>query len=721
MAAVQHPSARAQSDPAKYKERAYAVRQEVWGWNIPAFKQKTVPAEYSGESTVILAKRAVIEADSKKKMNWVMLGAQRNFYYNSTVREMVKINDKVSLEEYSQLSYRQFKRLNGWASASSSTFVGARIIKPDGSVKEVSEDESVLLKASKNDLQRKLAISDLQVGDILDYYVRVEELSEAIKAPERMIFIFGEEHPILDYSIHCNLGDKYALEYLSMNKAPEAKLSTNQDKDIILDLDVQHIAATPTGLWMSSLRELPALRINVLAGGYGRPKGEVVNGVTLAEVIGAMDSRLQITDYQWQALSRKYVFELLRDYDKHYAKFSEDSLAYLIYYAYRFFHFYDMINHDAEVGQEKNMSQFNDYVYLPFLKDLLDHYNIPCSYVALPSRYGPGINQVMSLADLNLMLKVDLKKPIYFNNNNMFTYPDYIASYQEGQPYTEVFHKNRSRRKDPGSIEDHIPVSEAIDNVHRENLQIAIDGGEMQLLHVKRHTVLTGRMKEDEQLRLLNFEDCYESERTALHLQRSLMEEIKKDKTNKKVYEDYVASLKKARASLKDRFKDEVESEYDQQPKDMVAWKVDNPGIRHNTPDLIYTTEFTLDGLVQRAGNNYLLNIGKLINSPLKLTPSQRTRTVDVYMAYARILDCTVTFDVPQGFTVQGADKLNKTIDNECGSVIATAQLQGSKLLVHFKRVYKHNVEPAGKWPMMLAIIDASMDFAGQKVLLKKG
>jgi hypothetical protein len=94
---------------------------------------------------------------------------------------------------------------------------------------------------------------------------------------------------------------------------------------------------------------------------------------------------------------------------------------------------------------------------------------------------------------------------------------------------------------------------------------------------------------------------------------------------------------------------------------------------------------------------------------------------VDIYMPYARALDCTVAFDVPQGFTVQGADKLNKTVENECGTVTATAQLQGNQLLVHFKRVYKHNVEPTGKWPMLLALIDASADFAGQKVLLKKG
>jgi hypothetical protein len=506
-----------------------------------------------------------------------------------------------------------------------------------------------------------------------------------------------------------------------MNKAPEAKQSTNPDKDIILDLDVQHIPAAPTGLWMSPLRELPALRINVLAGGNGRAKGEVVKGVPLAEVVGSIDGRLRYIDPNWQVATRKRIFDMMRDYDKKYPKLPDDSLAFLIFYTYRFFHFYDLANHDQEVGQERNQGTISDYEYLPYLKDLLDHYNIPSSYVVTPSKYGPAMNQVMGPGDLALILRVDLAKPVYFDNNNMFTYPGYIPSYQEGQPFTEIFHKSYSKRREPGSVDGNVPLSDAGDNVHREELHVAIDGAEMQLLRVKRHTVLTGKMKEAEQVRLLNFEDCYETERTALRMERPMAEELKKDRTNKKVYEDYLAALKNARASLKDRFKEELAEEYDQEPKELTSWKIDNAGIRHNAPDLVYSTEFTLDGLVQRAGNNFLLNIGKVINSPLKLTPSQRNRTVDIYMSYARTIDCTISFAIPQGFSVQGADKLNKTVDNECGSVITTAQLQGNQLLLHFKRVYKHTMEPAAKWPQLLAIIDACTDLSGQKVLLKKG
>lgn len=712
------PCVHAQKDQKKYNERAQAIRQEVWEWNTPAFNNRTIPAEYAGESTVILARRAVIEADTKKRF-----GASRKFYYNSTVRELVKINDKASLEEYSELSYSQFKKLNNWFSGTMTTFIGVRIIKPDGSMREVNVDESVLTKSDRNEQQRKMAISGLQVGDLLDYFLHVEEFSELIKEPERLIFVFGDDHPILDYSIHCEIGDKYAVEYRSMNKAPEAKEGLNDDKDLVLDLDVQHIAAVPTKLWMSSLRQLPGFRLNVLTGGKsisGRAKGEVVKNTPLHDVVQPMVTALQSLDPYRQSEYKKKVIDIMRQYDKHYSRLPKDSLACLAYYAYRFVRYYDQVA-NLEVGEDRNGTQISTYDYLAFFKFILHHLDIETKYMAASSKYGPEINQVMGPGDMVLLMGTSDSKPLYFNNLDMFTYPGYIPSYVEGQPWSDMSQKAYRTHHEPATIDGKTPLSEAPENIHREDLHVSVDGADMQLLRVKRHTVLTGKMKEDEQLRLLNFEDCYESERAALGVEKSIMDVLKKAKRSKNVSEDYATALNKARASLKDRFKAEIAAEYDQDPKELIAYKVDNMGIRHTAPDLVYYTEFTLDGLMQRAGNNFLLNIGKVFNSPLKLTPSQRTRTVDIYMAYARTLDGTVAFAIPQGFTVQGTDKLNKTLENECGSFTTTAQVKGNQLVVHFKRVYKHGTEQAVKWPQLLAIIDASTDFAGQKVLLKKG
>lgn len=717
-------SAQAQADTVKYKERAATVRADVWAWKDAIFAVRTVPAEYANESCVIMARKAVIEADTKKRINWA-LAAHRNFYYNSTVREMVKINDKASLEEYSQLSYRQFKKLNGWMSSTSTTFVGARIIKPNGTVKEVNIDEAVMLSNGRNDLQRKLAISDLQVGDILDYFVRIEEYSEYIKEPERLIFVFGDDHPILFYTLHCEIGNKYAIEYRSMNGAPFAKQTTNEDKDVVIDIGMKDIPAAPTGLWMASMRELPAFRLNVLAGGTyvgsGRYAGEVVKDVPLADVVDRINTGVSYPDPAKASWYKRQVTDILKGYDKHYNKLPKDSLINLIYYAYRFVRYYNQVDASLEVGQDRNEMDINSYDYLIYLNFLLNANKIYPRFVVMPYKHGPAIKNVMGIGDLSVMLRYDLDpgqgKELFFTNQNMFTSLGYIPASLEGQPCPEV----RAKKYLAVIQDERTPLSTAKENTQQENLRVSFNGTDMQLLHVKRHTLLSGKMKEGEQVRLLNFEDCYESERNALHVERSIMDDLKKARKSKNLSEDYATALEKARASLKDRFKEEISSEFEPEPKDIIAWKVDNPGLRHTAPDMTYSTEFTVDGLVQRAGNNFLLNIGKVVNSPLKLTPSQRVRNIDIYMSYARTLDCTVAFDIPQGYTVQGVDKLNKTLNNDCGSVTTSAQVQGQQLMVHFRRIYKHDQETADKWPQLLAIIDAATDFADQKVLLKKG
>src|ERR1700722_18119337 len=108
-------SLHAQADTSKYKERAAAVDQEVWGSKLPAFKNYKVPAQSANEPSVIMARRANIEASSRKRLA-PGLHIERSFYYNSTIRELIKINDKVSLDEYSHFSYRQFQKLNRWIS-----------------------------------------------------------------------------------------------------------------------------------------------------------------------------------------------------------------------------------------------------------------------------------------------------------------------------------------------------------------------------------------------------------------------------------------------------------------------------------------------------------------------------------------------------------------------------------------------------------------------------
>ena len=144
---------------AKYKKASEKIRSEIWGWNRPEFKVTAVPEKYVKASKVVIAHHSELTADSKTKLTFEGLGfgTRKDQTISEIVREMVRVNDKTAEEEYSELSFTRFERASGFAgSTKSSSFVGVRIIKPDGTVREVDakpDDTGVLKKEPSSPYQ----------------------------------------------------------------------------------------------------------------------------------------------------------------------------------------------------------------------------------------------------------------------------------------------------------------------------------------------------------------------------------------------------------------------------------------------------------------------------------------------------------------------------------------------------------------------------------------
>src|SRR4029078_11685442 len=98
------------SNDSKYREKAEAIRQEVWGWNKPEFKQRTIPSEYANASKVIIARHLDINADTKSRG---FAFGYRELMLTEILREQVKLNDPSAISEYSEISYTQLERKSG--------------------------------------------------------------------------------------------------------------------------------------------------------------------------------------------------------------------------------------------------------------------------------------------------------------------------------------------------------------------------------------------------------------------------------------------------------------------------------------------------------------------------------------------------------------------------------------------------------------------------------
>jgi hypothetical protein len=127
-----------------------------------------------------------------------------------------------------------------------------------------------------------------------------------------------------------------------------------------------------------------------------------------------------------------------------------------------------------------------------------------------------------------------------------------------------------------------------------------------------------------------------------------------------------------------------------------------------------------MDNFVKRAGNNYILEAGKLIGSFNKLEEKDRARTIDVYTPCAQTCTYNVTVSIPHGYKVKGLENFSKVLNNETGSLTASATADDAAVRITIKQSFASNFEPAANWPKLVELMDGLYDLSSQKLLLEK-
>ncbi|NIG52107.1 DUF3857 domain-containing protein [Chitinophaga sp. Cy-1792] len=720
----------------KYNERATVVRNEIWNWNIPAFQHPDLKDVDTKESAVLLAKHIDLKLWRVKDIDMTSFGAYggRDIYYSRTVREMIKINDKVALDEYSQFSFKKLQAVGfrRHRTANAATFIGVRIIKPDGAVKEVKVADELVNEEDDDKLQKsKLAIPDLQVGDVIDYYVKVEQIHTPETPIDEQFFVLGEDKPMKQFSVHGDISDKYSVRYRLMNGAPDLKISRKEDGSSF-DLLVKNLPSRPTDLWMAPIRQIPLIRMKVSFGLGSAIDVHAAPG-TFKKDPSYMDVRDAADAYTNEVLKyiavagvgnyKRTVNDMLKTYSRAVKKdIPDDSIPYYAYYAFRYMAFYRVQPNDKiNVGLERNYRTSNNRMFLMLLNDVLKYQGIYSDILLVTSRYGAPQKETFNADDFEYVLRTKTPKPVYLSAEGVFTQcAEMLAEYEGQKAPVSTVAAGKPKRGESGyekAVE--IPSTSAEENTHIEKLNISIDNAMSQLL-VDRNTILKGGLRLDGQKELLLFEDYYDEERRALGVEQSFMEEFADSKRNRALADEYTNAFAQARKDQKDAFKGEIKGEFDVEPKDISYYKVRKMGLRHTDPDLVYDTKFSMEGFLKKAGNNYIFDIGRIIGKQLQVKAEQRTRTVDIYEPFARSFEHQITLTIPAGYKLEGADKLTRKVDNATGSFIVDSKIDGDKLHVNIIKVYKHSFEKAESWNDLLQVIDAANDFLTQKVLLKK-
>lgn len=705
--------AQAQSKQERaYQEEADQVKKEIQDVKDPAFAQTAIPEKYQHESAVILALKFSLDADHSRRKDHI----------TTTLHERVKIQDKAALEEYSEFNIQKLKSSSWYRGYKLASFMGIRVIKPNGQQHNIDMNDAVSVKDEKNDKKQKIAIADLEVGDIIDYYVRInKDAANWFTNPDPLDYSIGEKYPILDFSLDVRIFRKMGVSWRYLNDDSAMLKHTKEDEDYVFTIHKKDVPKITDERWLYPNRSLPTLRLT-----YNGPR-EFVNGVNEEDIQEYLTFQIisKGPQYAAGATIMKEFPDVLRNYRKVNNKpdMSKREIAELAYYYIRYAALYREqpgTGADIEVGQNRKLYSPRAHFVANAFRQLLLKYDIETDLAAAVPRSVGTLQDAVSLDDLEyfIIAKPD-DKPMYCYLGSMFSYPDELPTGLEGQEAYSVSVTGSKGAKRESFKKITLPVSTAAQNLDAEKLNITFNAENPQQLIIDRIIRTKGQYRY-QYVALLLYEDMLREERHTLSMSTSLQQDLYADGSNRKRFAEYQAAFEKARKDMDETVNESIAGDYNTKPTNVSYYKIAEQGLESQHKPFTMQQTFTMDGFVKKAGNNYMLDIGKLITGQIELAPEERKRTYDVYMPFARTVSYEVYVNIPDGYTLEGVENLNKSVINSTGQFVSSAKIAGNKLVLNITKIYNHPYEAVGNWDQMMAFMDAASDFTKQKVLLKK-
>jgi len=716
-----------------YKTRAAQIRAEVWAWDDPAFKNYNLPDSLKNESAVILARHRQIDATANRSSFATQFFYGNNtgkLFYTDIDRRMIKINDRTALNQYSEFSFKEEYKVG--ISNSNITILGARIIKPDGAVKEINVPESAVTvgegKKDKN-AYKKLAIPDLQINDILDVFICNIYKLETYNLPEQYIPFYFVDCPTLKQSCSLTFGKNLTVEYRSINGAPEFSKETDKNGNIILSAGSENIKRMnnyENTRWLSPLRDLPMIRFVVLQNASkalfkpksARPIG-VHENVPHDSIVEDSKYYLAFNQSKLSAIrdTRKKVIEIIDNYKTLKPDLSKEELANIIFTALNF----EWRSDWPEI--------YKPGTFILTLDNLFKKYDIDSKVGFVTSKYDARKDEVLSSEDLYYMIAA--------NNATQYFFPPYRyripgeipAGFQGESAPTFTFQKiaaqnggNSFSVKISGYWNESValPESSAKENACKTLLNVSFNPDDMQKIDIERHAVWSGNLKNDIQPQLLLYEDWDKELRSFLKIDKSYIDELNTKKSTQKQIPQVEGNFKKNREKYSETIENEIKQYHGYAPENVKNYSFSSLGVTMEKPQLEYDISYTMSGFVRNAGDNIILDAGKLIGEQWNPTENERKRNTDAYLPTCRTFETEIVIQIPDKYTVDNIDHLNVNFSNKYATFEAVAVIENNLIKIKTTKTYKQAYIPKEEWNKLIDIIDKTNGFYASSIVFKR-
>lgn len=690
-------------EKADYLKLAQKVRQEVWSSTPADFQKRTVPDRYKNASAVILSYYRELSTDYYRKATADLvlnLRLTRQIDCTDMERMLIQINDKKALKDYSEFTFKTKSRKWTWGyHHKTQTVLGIRVIKKNGNVQEVSLDDYVDVKEGKNDkdLSQKIAVPGLEVGDCIDVF-SLDQIDTQEQQLDPFYFVLRQDEPVLYTKVHCVLDQSLATVYRTMNGAPDFTQTTDKDKNAVLDMVMDKPVDAESSIWYNSLEQSPFIEMYITP---TKAKVAVVEKAMRQKGVRGNPDVTPILQDDWKLL-KSYVSKggyspagLPSTYKSVFKSAKKEGMSaeekadriYSFEYvsggaSQRVFN--TVANYLRKLGVEIEMGITTPFGALPV--DKLINYNSTSWFFRLKGTdvyYFPG------------------------------TYPKVASEI----PY---IYQGRKAYMQDSEEQITIPVSQAEDNKSVNDMVVKLDGTK---LDISRKVTYSGEQKMYGQSLVSPDNTLFGSSQLEAYW-RYLKYDDKDPYScyTKKESTELKGAFNEFRKNAIDPFKAEISSYHDGDPVQVGGYGVDCVGIRRDSSNFVYHVDYVMDGMVKRAGNNYLLSVGKLIGSSLKLEGKDRERIDDVWRKMAFVDEWNIEIPLPQGYKVsaEALKKIETSVANECGEFTVKATAGNESVKVYVRKCFAHRVEPVSNWSKLLALVDACSAFADKQMVIAK-
>ena len=690
-------------EKADYLKLAQKVRQEVWSSTPADFQKRTVPDRYKNASAVILSYYRELSTDYYRKATADLvlnLRLTRQIDCTDMERMLIQINDKKALKDYSEFTFKTKSRKWTWGyHHKTQTVLGIRVIKKNGNVQEVSLDDYVDVKEGKNDkdLSQKIAVPGLEVGDCIDVF-SLDQIDTQEQQLDPFYFVLRQDKPVLYTKVHCVLDQSLSTVYRTMNGAPDFTQTTDKDKNAVLDMVMDKPIDAESSIWYNPLEQSPFIEMYITP---TKAKVAVVEKAMRQKGVRGNPDVTPILQDDWKLL-KSYVSKggyspagLPSTYKSVFKSAKKEGMS-AEEKADRIYSF-------EYVSSGSSQRAFNTVAnYLRKLGVEIEM-GITTPFGALP------VDKLINYNSTSWFFRLKGTDVYYFPG----TYPKVASEI----PY---IYQGRKAYMQDSEEQITIPVSQAEDNKSVNDMVVKLDGTK---LDISRKVTYSGEQKMYGQSLVSPDNTLFGSSQLEAYW-RYLKYDDKDPYScyTKKESAELKGAFNEYRKNAIDPFKAEISSYHDGDPVQVGGYGVDCVGIRRDSSNFVYHVDYVMDGMVKRAGNNYLLSVGKLIGSSLKLEGKDRERIDDVWRKMAFVDEWNIEIPLPQGYKVsaEALKKIETSVANECGEFTVKATAGNESVKVYVRKCFAHRVEPVSNWSKLLALVDACSAFADKQMVIAK-